>query len=326
MPVSAPQKSASGTLLLDARGLVKSLGGKRVVDGIDLTCNRGEVLGLLGPNGAGKTTALRMCYGFLRPDAGTVWIAGHDLIGDADAARRALGVCTQDDTFDPDFSVRENLEQTGRYYRPSITDVRQRIDDLLKQFGLLEFADHTPEMLSGGYKRRLMIARAVLHRPQVVFLDEPTTGLDPQARVAVWELVVGLRAEGMAVVLTTHYMDEAERLSDRLIVLQSGKVRAGGLARAVLGDVVGEHIVVLPTASAGGEHVRAWLAARRLSCATVLGNWHIPLDAADLVAFIAAFPDLRYEVRIPTLDDLFLSLSEELAEELAEERTEEYKP
>ncbi len=316
--MNGPQKTASGTLLLEARGLVKSLGGKRVVDGIDLTCNPGEVLGLLGPNGAGKTTALRMCYGFLRPDAGTVRIAGHDLVGDADAARRALGVCTQDDTFDPDFSVRGNLEQTGRYYRPSITDGRQRIQDLLKQFGLLEFADHMPDMLSGGYKRRLMIARAVLHRPQVVFLDEPTTGLDPQARVAVWELVAGLRAEGMAVVLTTHYMDEAERLSDRLIVLQSGKVRAGGLARAVLGDVVGEHIVVLPTASAGGDQVRGWLAARRLSCATVLGNWHIPLDAAGLVAFIAAFPDVRYEVRIPTLDDLFLAL--------AEERTEERQP
>jgi lipooligosaccharide transport system ATP-binding protein len=294
--------------LLDARGLVKSLGGKRVVDGVDLACGPGEVLGLLGPNGAGKTTSLRMCYGFLRPDAGTIRIAGHDLVTDADAARSCLGVCTQDDTFDADFSVRGNLEQTGRFYRPRIPDLARRIDELLERFGLTPFADQMPETLSGGYKRRLMIARAVLHRPRVVFLDEPTTGLDPQARMAVWELVAGLRADGMAVVLTTHYMDEAERLSDTLLVLQSGSVRAKGPAKQVLGDVVGEHIVVL---SAGEVRVAAWLAARGATPSTVLGTWHLPLDAAGLAAFVAVFPDLRYEVRAPTLDDLFMALAEE---------------
>ena len=297
-------------LLLEARGLKKALGGKTVVDGVDLTCARGEVLGLLGPNGAGKTTSLRMCYGFLRPDAGSVRIGGHDLANEPDAARRRLGVCTQDDTCDPDFTVRGNLEQTGRYYRPRLPDLDRRIDELLAQFELAPFADQLPETLSGGYKRRLMIARAVLHRPEVVFLDEPTTGLDPQARVAVWELVAGLRAQGMAVVLTTHYMDEAERLSDRLVVLQGGRVRAHGGARTVLGDVVGEHIVVLEAAH-GTPALAAWLGARGASPATVLAEWHIPLDAAGLAAFVAAYPDLRFEVRAPTLDDLFLALAEE---------------
>jgi lipooligosaccharide transport system ATP-binding protein len=297
--------------LLEAYGLVKSLGGKRVVDGVDLTCAAGEVLGLLGPNGAGKTTSLRMCYGFLRPDAGSVRIAGHDLNSAPDAARRAMGVCTQDDTFDADFSVRGNLEQTGRYYRPAIPELNKRIDEVIDHFGLKEYEHHMPEMLSGGYKRRLMIARAVVHRPKVVFLDEPTTGLDPQARVAVWELVAALRAQGMAVVLTTHYMDEAERLSDRLLVMQSGKVRASGQAKSVLGDVVGEHIVVLPVNTPGADGIPAWLAQHQLTTATVLGNWHIPLDAAGLVAFVAAFPTLRYEVRIPTLDDLFMALADE---------------
>jgi ABC-type multidrug transport system ATPase subunit len=181
----------------------------------------------------------------------------------------------------------------------------------LKQFGLEEFADQKPETLSGGYKRRLMIARAVLHGPQVVFLDEPTTGLDPQARVAVWELINGLRAQGMAIVLTTHYMDEAERLSDRLQVLQAGRVRAAGLPKRVLGDVVGEHIVLLEATAPDTARVIAWFRDRGARPAQVLAYWHVPLDAPGLAAFVAAFPDLRYEVRPPTLDDLFLALASE---------------
>ncbi len=303
--------STAAAPLLEVRGLKKTLGNKRVVDGVDLSCRAGEVIGLLGPNGAGKTTSLRMCYGFLRPDAGSISIAGHDLVTDGDNARRALGVCTQDDTFDSDFTVRGNLEQTGRYYRPKIDDLANRIDALLKQFGLLEFADQKPDTLSGGYKRRLMIARAVVHRPKVVFLDEPTTGLDPHARMGVWELVSQLRAAGMAVVLTTHYMDEAERLSDRLILLQAGKVRASGTTRELLGDVVGEHVVVLSTATPEADEVEAWLSVRGTRPATVLADWHFALDAPGLAGFVAAFPELRYEVRPPTLDDLFLAMSKE---------------
>ncbi len=282
----------SGDVLLAATGLVKSLGGKLVVDGIDLRCRAGEVLGL-------------------RPDAGQVRIAGHDLAKDGDMARRALGVCTQDDTFDSEFTVRANLVQTGRYYRPRQTDLLARIDALIERFGLGPFANQKPETLSGGYKRRLMIARSVVHRPRVVFLDEPTTGLDPQARVAVWELISGLRAEGMAVVLTTHYMDEAERLSDRLLVLQSGKMRAAGLPRAVLGDVVGEHVVLLSAQAPEALQVIEWLRGRGARPAQILADWHVALDAQGLAAFVAAFPDLRYEVRPPTLDDLFLALASE---------------
>jgi lipooligosaccharide transport system ATP-binding protein len=305
--------SSQDHVLLAATGLMKTLGGKRVVDGIDLVCRAGEVLGLLGPNGAGKTTTLRMCYGFLRPDAGQIRIAGHDLVQDGDRARRALGVCTQDDTYDSEFTVRGNLVQTGRYYRPRQPDLLQRIETLIERFGLAPFADKKPETLSGGFKRRLMIARAVVHQPRVVFLDEPTTGLDPQARVAVWELIHSLRAEGMAVVLTTHYMDEAERLSDRLQVLQAGRVRAAGSPRTVLGDVVGEHVVLVDGRCGRLPEVLEWFKQRGTKTAQILEQWHVPLDAAGLVAFVAAFPDLKYEVRPPTLDDLFLALSHETA-------------
>jgi lipooligosaccharide transport system ATP-binding protein len=179
---------------------------------------------------------------------------------------------------------------------------------------LLEYADSKPDTLSGGYKRRLMIARAVVHNPKVVFLDEPTTGLDPQARRAVWELVSKLRTAGMAVVLTTHYMDEAERLSDRLVLLQAGKVRATGTTRELLGALVGEHVVILsPQETTEMAEILAWLKSRGITHSTVLEEWHVALDAPGLGAFVAAFPALRYEVRPPTLDDLFLALEKEAA-------------
>ena len=228
-----------------------------------------------------------------------------------DRARRVLGVCTQDDTFDSEFTVRGNLVQTGRYYRPRQADLSGRIDGLIEQFGLGPFARQKPETLSGGFKRRLMIARAVVHQPRVVFLDEPTTGLDPQARVAVWELINSLRAEGLAIVLTTHYMDEAERLSDRLQVLQAGRVRAAGLSKTVLGDVVGEHVVLLSVQESESTRAIQWFKNRGDKPAQVLAFWHIALDAPGLAAFVATFPELRYEVRPPTLDDLFLALATE---------------
>ncbi|MFI5327150.1 MAG: ABC transporter ATP-binding protein, partial [Candidatus Rokuibacteriota bacterium] len=233
------------SVLLDARNLVKHLGGRRVVDGVDLACASSQIVGLLGPNGAGKTTTLRMLYGFLHPDEGRILVDGVELGRDLVRAKRSIGVCTQDDTFDGDFTVEQNLTIAATYFRPRPTDLARRVGELLERFELGPYAGQKPETLSGGYRRRLMIARALVHRPRLLFLDEPTTGLDPQARMGVWDLVAGLRAEGLGIILTTHYMDEAERLSDALTVLAHGRVVARGTAKTVLGDLVGEHVIVV---------------------------------------------------------------------------------
>jgi ABC-type multidrug transport system ATPase subunit len=294
--------------LLDARNLVKHLGGRRVVDGVDLVCERSQIVGLLGPNGAGKTTTLRMLYGFLHPDAGRILVDGVELGRDLVRAKRSIGVCTQDDTFDGDFTVEQNLAIAATYFRPRPADLARRVAELLERFELGPYAGQKPETLSGGYRRRLMIARALVHRPRLLFLDEPTTGLDPQARMGVWDLVDGLRAEGLGIILTTHYMDEAERLSDALTVLARGRVVARGTAKTVLGDLVGEHVIVVDGGT--GAAVAAWLTARgRGEPASVLGAWHVPVSGEELALFARAFPALRYEVRGPTLDDLFLKLS-----------------
>jgi lipooligosaccharide transport system ATP-binding protein len=296
--------------MLEARALVKHLGGRRVVDGVNLACHPGQIHGLLGPNGAGKTTTLRMLYGFLTPDAGEIRFEGADALRDLTRAKRFIGVCTQEDTFDGDFTVEQNLLIAAEYFRPRPAALRERVSQLLDRFELDAYARQKPETLSGGYRRRLMLARSIVHGPRLLFLDEPTTGLDPQARVAVWQLVDGLRADGLAIVLTTHYMDEAERLSDVLTVLARGRVVAHGTPKAVLGDSVGEHVVVVAAPAGVAAAILPWLGERGLrEPATILGDWHVALSADALAEFARAFPHLRYEVRAPTLDDLFLKLA-----------------
>ncbi|MBK7541829.1 MAG: ABC transporter ATP-binding protein [Candidatus Competibacteraceae bacterium] len=309
MNASEPKTPEEPVLL--AVGLVKQFAGRRVVDGVGLSCQAGQVLGVLGANGAGKTTTLRMCYGFLQPDAGTIRIAGTDRRADPETASRRVGVCTQDDTFDNDFTVRGNLEQVSRYFRLRPTARAGRIGALLERFGLDRYANDKPEILSGGYRRRLMLARALVHEPRLLFLDEPTTGLDPQARLEVWELIDTLRRDGLGIVLTTHYMEEAERLSDELLVLREGRTVAAGQSPTVLGDLVGEHMLVLDARDPAAPAVREWARQAGLSePSRVLSSLHLALDGPGLARFSARFGELRFEVRPPTLDDLFLKLAQ----------------
>jgi lipooligosaccharide transport system ATP-binding protein len=294
---------------LIASGLVKLYGERRVVDGLDLVCRQGTVLGLLGPNGAGKTTTLRMLYGFLKPDSGGVRYFGRDFALERESLKRELGVCTQEDSLDYDLGVEENLRVYARYFRPGVPDLNARIAELMATFGLESYAKASPHALSGGYKRRLMIARSVIHKPRVLFLDEPTTGLDPKARVDVWQLVDTMRSQGMAVVLTTHYMDEAERLSDDLLVMHKGRAIARGTTRAVVGEALGEQVLVLGPRDDARAEICAFVEERGWLVNRVLDEVHVPLTTADLESLRARFAGTRLRLREPTLDDLFLRLA-----------------
>ena len=211
---------------LRVTGLRKRYGSQEVVAGIDLALEAGECFGLLGPNGAGKTTTLRLCLGLVEPDAGTIEVLGLPVPASAREARRRIGVVPQADNLDPDFTVEENLLVYGRYFGLSRNEARGRIPALLEFAGLGARADSRIQALSGGMKRRLTLARALINDPDLIFMDEPTTGLDPQARHLIWDRLRQLLAQGKTIFLTTHFMDEAERLAHRLAIMDHGRLIA----------------------------------------------------------------------------------------------------
>ncbi|MBE3012787.1 ABC transporter ATP-binding protein [Microbispora sp. NEAU-D428] len=220
--------------LIYARGLVKRFGEFTAVDGIDLEVAPGEAFGFLGPNGAGKSSTMRMIGCVSTPTAGELRILGMDAVHDGPRIRARLGVCPQLDNLDPDLTVRENLVTYARYFGLSRAESRRRADELLEFVQLGDRAGGKVEPLSGGMKRRLTIARAMVNEPDLVLLDEPTTGLDPQARHLLWERLFRLKQRGTTLVLTTHYMDEAEQLCDRLVVMDGGRIVAEGSPRSLI--------------------------------------------------------------------------------------------
>ena len=214
--------------MIRARDLRKSFGDFEAVKGIDVEVRRGEAFGFLGPNGAGKSTTMRMVAAVSPISGGDLRILGMDPATDGPAIRARIGVCPQEDTLDTELTVRDNLYVYGRYFGLPRKEVRDRVDELLAFVQLTEKADAMVEDLSGGMKRRLTIARSLINRPDVLLLDEPTTGLDPQARHVVWDRLFRLKQQGVTLVLTTHYMDEAEQLCDRLVVMDKGLIVAEG--------------------------------------------------------------------------------------------------
>src|SRR5918998_577207 len=239
--------------LIHARGLVKRFDGFTAVDGIDVDVRRGEAFGFLGPNGAGKSSTMRMIGCVSPPTDGVLRILGMDPRRDGPAIRARLGVCPQLDNLDIELTVRENLTTYARFFGIPRRVARARADELLEFVQLTERADSKVEPLSGGMKRRLTIARALVNEPEMVLLDEPTTGLDPQARHLVWERLFRLQQQGVTLVLTTHYMDEAEQRCDRLVVMVGGRIVAEGSPRALIEQHSTREVVELRFAAESQE-------------------------------------------------------------------------
>ena len=295
--------------VLVARGIRKSYDGVEVVAGLDLELTRGECYGLLGPNGAGKTTTLRMLLGLTDPDAGDIDLLGHPVPRAAREGRIRVGVVPQVDNLDPDFTVRENLLVYGRYFGLAPKDIEARIPKLLEFAALESRADSRIQALSGGMKRRLVLARALVNDPDLIFLDEPTTGLDPQARHLMWEKLRLLLRQGRTILLTTHFMDEAERLCDRLMIIDHGRPLAEGTPRHLIAKHIEPEVVEVY-----GEGVEAWFEAhgkRLAQRAEVHGEtaFCYVRDAKGLIAALEGYPALRFLHRKANLEDLFLKLT-----------------
>ena len=299
--------------LFECQHLVKRFGGHTVVNDLCFAIDPGECLGVIGPNGAGKTTTIRMCLGLTAPDEGRVSAFGLDMPRDALAIKARLGVVSQMDTLDPDFSCAESLLVYGRYFGMRDRDIRARIPQLLEFAALTHKADAKPGELSGGMKRRLSLARALVNDPQLLLLDEPTTGLDPQARHLMWERLQMLLQQGKSILLTTHFMDEAERLCSRLLVLDHGRKIAEGRPRELIAqhlepdvvEVYGNGATALAQADAHAG-LRAMAARVEVSGETV---FFYTAQAQPLLAALGAHHELRTLHRPANLEDLFLKLT-----------------
>jgi lipooligosaccharide transport system ATP-binding protein len=295
--------------MLRVEHLRKRYGELEVVRDLSFTVPAGHCFGLLGPNGAGKTTTLRCCLGHTRPDGGTIELAGLPVPLRAREARVRVGVVPQFDTLDPDFTVTENLVVFGRYFGLSRRECLARVPRLLEFAGLTDKADAQIEALSGGMKRRLTLARAMINDPQVLFLDEPTTGLDPQARHLVWDRLKALLNEGRTILLTTHFMDEAQRLCDRVAIIDHGALVTEDAPRALIEREI-EPVVI----EVDGEGVGEWFQQYALALcerAELAGDTAFCYcrDPEPLVKTIEDKPELRALRRAANLEDVFLKLT-----------------
>jgi len=306
----ASKSQITEPMALKVYDLWKTYGSRQVVQGINFTLNPGEILGLLGPNGAGKTTTVGMLYEAVVPSRGFVQLGQNQVLVSGRQARASMGIVTQEDNLDPDFTVFENLVHFAHHYRIIGKAARNLAGELLAQVGLQDYANNRIDELSGGMKRRLVLARAMINNPQVVFLDEPTTGLDPDARQDFWRIVTQLKQRGCGVLLTTHYMDEAQRLCDRLILLQDGKMIDQGTPDELIERTVGREVAEIEGID---EQTLQQLAYRS-------GTWYRPFGSSYLIGLPVDNPQPLWEQlnatapqrltrRRTNLEDVFLRLT-----------------
>ena len=309
----------SDSLAIEAVGLAKAYGRTRALAGLDLEVGAGEILGVLGPNGAGKTTAVRVLTTLLRPDAGTARVAGYDVVTEAALVRREIGLTGQYAALDECLTGRANLVMVGQLGRLSGRQARQRASELLSRFDLSDAADRGVKTYSGGMRRRLDLAASLVGRPRILFLDEPTTGLDPRSRLVTWAAVRELAAAGTTVLLTTQHLDEADQLADRIAVVDHGTVIAEGTAAQLKAKVGGERVQLTIAPGSGLTAARDVLgrhadgppqvdeAARTVEAAVVAGPRRMPDIVRDLDAAGVLLDDIA--IRRPSLDDVFLTLT-----------------
>jgi ABC-2 type transport system ATP-binding protein len=316
------------TAMIEAVGLHKSFGDTHALRGLDLSVAEGTILGVLGPNGAGKTTAVRILTTLTHPDAGSATVAGIDVLRSPSAVRRKVGVAGQYASLDEVLTGRENLRMIGRLYRISATDVAERAKALLERFELTDAADRPLKTYSGGMRRRLDLAAALMARPPVIFLDEPTTGLDPKGRLSMWDLIADLAKGGTTVLMTTQYLEEADQLADDIIVIDHGRVIAHGTADELKRQVGGERLEVvidnpryLPEArraleAIGEAEARVDEPAKRVSVPVASHDGVLTMAIRALDGAGVHVDDIGF--RRPTLDEVFLAITGKPAEETQE--------
>jgi ABC-2 type transport system ATP-binding protein len=313
--------------MIEAHGVRKQFGATVALDGLDLAVPTGSILGVLGPNGAGKTTAVRILTTLARPDAGSARVAGHDVVREADAVRRAIGVTAQGATVDEVLSGRQNLVMIARLWGLGRRDAQARASELLAQFELTDAGDRMIRQYSGGMRRRLDLAASLVTRPPVLFLDEPTAGLDPTSRQRMWRVIRELVGDGATVLLTTQYLDEADELADRILVIDHGRAISVGTAAELKTQVGGARLEVTLTAANRG--------AKEALAPYVSGEVHISHDGLRLRAPIRSEPGLAtrvvralddagitvddVQVHQPSLDDVFFALTGRAVEVEGEE-------
>ena len=294
--------------VVEAKNLRKTFGGIVAVDDLSFSVAAGECFGILGPNGAGKTSTIKMIYAFSPLSGGTLKVLGLDITRYAREAKAKIGVCQQENNLDPDLTVLKNLEVFASYFNIPSGEARRRSRELLELMALESRATAKPAELSGGMIRRLVIARALINQPKLLILDEPTTGLDPQSRHQLWERLDVLRHNGLSILLTTHYMDEAARLCDRLIIVDKGRLIVEGRPEELISRHVGRHVLEIADHN---EDIRELLRKRNLSFESVGRRMIVSLeDGEELCGRInEAFPDVGCIMRMANLEDVFLRLT-----------------